>query len=404
MDSCPRCRQRLSVYVGDPEGLDWFSARYCESCGQRVELRGNQTCSACNGSLADFLSTGFLGCQVCYSAHEQDVRDLLGRYRGPGDPVSLRARPMVDSLARARSEEIRAALADVAGGLRGWPAEAEGLGVDDLGAGAHVAADRPESQKQGQEVPRAVSGVVPKIEASRMHKPHSALFGSGLLRSVRLRVARNLSGLPYLDRLSHTQRELLNRMLLGNGSLLAQPGLPGRERSQQLEQQKRAARFPARFTAARLFSTDSLLCSGDEDHLRYIAFLPASDRGELLTGLEQELAFVHWLDGVYEWQYLDGWGYLTACPANSGLGLRISFELNLPRLRTSVDWPDFAASLREAGLELRGQQGEGSTLGQRVQISNRFMAADAAPLTEVQAMLVILERAAARELQLRFGS
>jgi protein arginine kinase len=65
-------------------------------------------------------------------------------------------------------------------------------------------------------------------------------------------------------------------------------------------------------------------------------------------------------------------GYLTACPTNVGTGIRVSVMLHLPALRLTKEIERVARAARDLKLAVRGSYGEGTeAVGDLYQISNQ---------------------------------
>jgi protein arginine kinase len=66
-------------------------------------------------------------------------------------------------------------------------------------------------------------------------------------------------------------------------------------------------------------------------------------------------------------------GYLTACPTNTGTGMRASVMLHLPALTMTENISRVISSANGLGIEVRGLYGEGTkAYGSLYQISNRI--------------------------------
>lgn len=107
----------------------------------------------------------------------------------------------------------------------------------------------------------------------------------------------------------------------------------------------------------------------EEDHLRIQVLLSGSSLREcwkiadsLDTELSKKLAFA----------YSAKWGYLTACPTNTGTGLRGSVMLHLPALVFTGQIGKILQAIAKLGLNIRGLYGEGTdATGNIFQISNQ---------------------------------
>jgi protein arginine kinase len=106
----------------------------------------------------------------------------------------------------------------------------------------------------------------------------------------------------------------------------------------------------------------------EEDHLRMYAIETGFQLGEVLkrlVSLETDLATS--INFAFSQQY----GYLTACPTNTGTGLRASVMLHLPALVMTKQITELLKSLSTPGLTVRGFYGENSEfIGDFFQISN----------------------------------
>lgn len=107
----------------------------------------------------------------------------------------------------------------------------------------------------------------------------------------------------------------------------------------------------------------------EEDHLRIQALLPGLRLEEAATlafeaeeHLQQKCAF----------SFDPQLGYLTACPTNTGTGMRASLMLHLPLLTHFKQMGNVTQSVAKLGLTIRGIYGEGSdALGDLYQVSNQ---------------------------------
>ena len=107
----------------------------------------------------------------------------------------------------------------------------------------------------------------------------------------------------------------------------------------------------------------------EEDHLRIQAMLSG-----LALGEAAELAFdaEERLGAVCDFSFDGQLGYLTACPTNTGTGMRASLMLHLPLLTRGKQMGNVTQSVAKLGLTIRGIYGEGSeALGDLYQVSNQ---------------------------------
>jgi protein arginine kinase len=115
---------------------------------------------------------------------------------------------------------------------------------------------------------------------------------------------------------------------------------------------------------------DTSIMINEEDHLR-ISTLISGLRIEEAYGRLQELE--QELEKGIDLAYSEEFGYLTACPTNTGTGLRLSMMLHLPALAMMGQVENTLSPLESFGLIVRGAYGENSEhTGDLFQISNEI--------------------------------
>ena len=199
--------------------------------------------------------------------------------------------------------------------------------------------------------------------------------------SSRVRLARNLAGIPFLSRCSVGQkRELETRLRREIAAcpiaekvfyidisasaemdrrLLVERHLISREHAE--------AEHP-RGVAVSADETIAIMVN-EEDHLRLqvlrsgLQLLEAAQRIQQVDdSLEERLDFV----------FHSRYGYLTACPTNVGTGLRVSVMLHLPALKMTGEIEKAFRAARDLQLAVRGLYGEGTeATGDFFQVSNQ---------------------------------
>lgn len=107
----------------------------------------------------------------------------------------------------------------------------------------------------------------------------------------------------------------------------------------------------------------------EEDHLR----MQVMQSG---FNLDQAWQIISKIDEEFtkklEFAYSDTWGYLTACPTNTGTGVRASVMLHLPALVLSKQINKVLQAISKLSLTARGFYGEGTEAsGNFFQISNQ---------------------------------
>lgn len=217
-------------------------------------------------------------------------------------------------------------------------------------------------------------------------QPGEWLRGEGPLHDIvissRIRLARNISGFPFLSRAdletrgeiaetiggaiekSDSLREFLRVNLEEldelDGRLLVERQLISRQHAEG-----RGARCVA-FDAGEACS----LMINEEDHLR----IQVIRSGMQLDDIWQRIdAIDDSLDKHLDFAFHAQFGFLTACPTNVGTGIRVSVMLHLPALRMTEELEKVGQAAKDLKLAVRGLYGEGTeALGDFFQISNQI--------------------------------
>ncbi len=199
-----------------------------------------------------------------------------------------------------------------------------------------------------------------------------------LVLSSRVRLARNLTGLPFSNSMTAAQvQELISRVdgaINANHDflLLRMAGLPQRERRLLVERHLISPDLAKCAEGAALINKDETvsILVGEEDHLRIQCMLPGMQ-------LEQADALCMSLDDMLgkklPYAFDSELGYLTACPTNIGSGMRASVMLHLPALSLTGQTEALLSTITKLGYTVRGIYGEGSGApGHIYQISNQM--------------------------------
>jgi len=94
----------------------------------------------------------------------------------------------------------------------------------------------------------------------------------------------------------------------------------------------------------------------EEDHIRIQSMQPGLN---LEDAYQAAAATALTLEGSLALAYSENYGFLTACPTNTGTGMRASVMAHLPGLMMSGRFKDLAESLSKMSFAVRGQYGEG---------------------------------------------
>jgi protein arginine kinase len=206
--------------------------------------------------------------------------------------------------------------------------------------------------------------------------------GNDIVISSRVRLARNITGMPFPPAMTVLQAdEIAQRILLAvqkNEALtdfrfMQLRLMDENSRMEMVERHVASAdlvRNPS--VGAILLSADETvsLMINEEDHLRVQGLLPGSQIVETATrALNAEAAIETDLPFAFD----KALGYLTSCPTNVGTGMRASMMLHLPALKLIGMLKILIDSVVKAGLAVRGIYGEGSeALGDMFQVSNQI--------------------------------
>jgi len=199
--------------------------------------------------------------------------------------------------------------------------------------------------------------------------------------SSRVRLSRNYEDLPFSPKLNHEYAE----EVIERTSDVVFNGINGSAytllRMSELEEDARA-----RLVEHHLISYDLLkyvnrsaamvssagtvtVMLNEEDHVRIQGLLPGL---QLERAAEMALNLDESLEKRWPYAFDSQWGYLTACPANTGTGMRASVILHLPALNGAGQMGAVMQTIAKLGLTIRGLYGEGSeSRGNLFQLSNQ---------------------------------
>ncbi|MBE7560837.1 protein arginine kinase [bacterium] len=199
--------------------------------------------------------------------------------------------------------------------------------------------------------------------------------------SSRIRLARNLEGHPFshwagprdLSAVAAAVREAVARCsMLSDCEIIPVDKLDEADRlflaERQLISRELAAGGAERLVIVRRDQRLSLMVN-EEDHLRIQCLSPGLALRETwreVNDLDDQLE--HYLPYAFH----PRWGYLTACPTNTGTGIRCSVMLHLPALVMIKKVNRLLSAVQKLGMTVRGTGGEGTEItGNLFQISNQ---------------------------------
>ena len=207
---------------------------------------------------------------------------------------------------------------------------------------------------------------------------------SDIVISSRVRIARNLSGLPYpMLATSSQSSEVVRRveMILreeGKPSVLEDAELIRMDDLSDLEKQVLVEKHlisphlaeESRHGAVVLSPNEAVsIMVNEEDHIRIQCLFPGFQPEEAWK-LADELD--DWFERQLTYAFSETKGYLTSCPTNVGTGIRASVMVHLPALALTRQLNRLFPAITQVGLAVRGIYGEGSeALGNLYQVSNQ---------------------------------
>lgn len=200
--------------------------------------------------------------------------------------------------------------------------------------------------------------------------------------STRIRLARNVKGLPYPRRMGETAAKKLiedvwaafdNSPLKSELKIFDMTKISDLEKKALVEKHLISTELcVSKVPSVAIISNDEKISImvNEEDHIRIQVFEQGLDaEGAYDTAKKIETLLAEKLRFDYDEEF----GYLTSCPTNAGTGLRASVMLHLPaisaahRINPLLKW---AANL---GMTVRGLYGEGSKAsGALFQLSNQI--------------------------------
>jgi protein arginine kinase len=199
--------------------------------------------------------------------------------------------------------------------------------------------------------------------------------------SCRIRLARNLSGFPFMSRATEQDRRSIRDSVQKSADDVFENGgyyfvdmeaLDALDREYLLERQLISRELvESEGARAAIIDKNETFCVmiNEEDHLRIHGMTCGFDPQKVWNRINE-------VDDLLESQlyyaFHEKYGYLTACPTNVGTGMRVSVMLHLPALVVSKEIDKVFRSLQKVNLAVRGIYGEGSQpVGDFYQISNQ---------------------------------
>lgn len=207
---------------------------------------------------------------------------------------------------------------------------------------------------------------------------------SGIVMSSRVRIARNIAGLPFPSiasaEASQKVVDMVRKSILESNSILSRDfdfvslrSLNDVEKYILVEKHLISPDLVERAEVAAVLMDRNEQVSimvNEEDHIRMQCIFPGfqlDKAWELLNRVDDII------EESIEYSFDEHLGYLTSCPTNVGTGMRASVMMHLPGLVATNYINNVLHTISKVGLTARGLYGEGSeALGDIYQISNQI--------------------------------
>ena len=199
--------------------------------------------------------------------------------------------------------------------------------------------------------------------------------------SSRIRLARNLSNLPFpgwaktsqrMDILAKCQEAIAKVPDMESGMVFAIHSLSELDKQVLVERHLISRELATNDQGAGLIVSQNQRCSimvNEEDHLR----IQIVNNGFRLRKIWKAIDRIDSdIESELNYAFSSKLGYLTACPTNLGTGMRASVMMHLPALVIANLMEKVIRAVNQLGIAVRGLFGEGSDAsGSIFQISNQ---------------------------------
>lgn len=205
---------------------------------------------------------------------------------------------------------------------------------------------------------------------------------SDIVISSRIRLARNITGFPFLSRANLKQRKEIERLLretIINSDIAKDLSYVNLKNANSVDKlflverhlisKEHAEGDGERGVAFGKSETISLMIN-EEDHLRVQVIRSGFELKKTWETIDE---IDDRLGEKLKFAFSSKYGFLTACPTNVGTGMRGSVMLHLPALGMTKHIEKVFNAVGKLGLVVRGLYGEGTKVsGDLYQISNQF--------------------------------
>ena len=202
---------------------------------------------------------------------------------------------------------------------------------------------------------------------------------SDVVLSTRVRLSRNLKGIPFKTRCTKEElKKVFDTLkevtpLLGyNLKFIAMEDIDNLTKQTLVEKHIISpdfAKTKVPYTAIIINDEENIcIMVNEEDHIKLQVFTSGLDVDNLLN---LAIEIDEKLEKLVDYSYHEKYGYLTACPTNVGTGLKISALVHIPGLEMTGNLNKMLNIVNNLGMNVRGVYGEGSKAeGDIYQIAN----------------------------------
>ena len=205
-----------------------------------------------------------------------------------------------------------------------------------------------------------------------------------IVLTSRIRLARNISGIPFPHMLSLNKSEEVidevysaiidNEVNIENSfKLVKLSDINSLQRLSMVEKHLISKEHADNYEIAGVLLNDSndiSIMINEEDHIRLQVMENSFNLKEIY---EKATQIDDAIEAKLKYAFDSKLGYLTSCPTNLGTGIRASVMVHLPALTLIKNINNIIETVNQVGMTIRGFYGEGSNaMGNIYQISNQI--------------------------------
>lgn len=230
---------------------------------------------------------------------------------------------------------------------------------------------------------------------------------NNVVLSSRVRLARNIAGYPFPDKLNAEQaNEIIGKIKSifedkDGWEFIDFTSLKPVDKAAMLEKHIISREFAEKNTPSALIKNEEksvYIMLMEEDHLRLQCITAGMD---VKTAADAVFEAEDMIDEAVELAFSEQYGYITHCPTNLGTGMRASVMLHLPAYTKYGGIRALSMQLSKLGMTIRGMNGEGSAPSAHLyQISNEVTLGSSEDET-IAKLNEVVGKIAAKEWELR---